>query len=370
MKQPETGIHAAARRGERGVAIIWLALFMLVLLGFGSLSVDVAKLAATKTQLQNAADAAALAGASALDPATGVIMPGVAVPRAQLAALSNKAFVGDPEPIALAAADVTFPDPTRIRVKVRREGAQSVVTTLAQVVGMKRLEVSATATAKVETTGTALCGILPLGCSPGTGQEFQVGCANRYILKIGAGGSGTSTGGGSQGKGKGGGKKTDESSGGQYGAVDFPSCVDQGACAGMPSTGANTFRCLMTNGYCCPLQIGQVLPTESGNMSGPLKQAMDARFDADAVSAENICYSEYQSRGGSGQRVVSVPITTPVYGQARVTLLGFASFFLRNRPGTGAESELEGEFLYKIIPGTGGGTGGGAVSFNIRLVPN
>src|SRR5438093_6483072 len=75
-----------AGRGERGVMIIWLALFLLVLIGFGSLSVDVAKLAATRTQLQNAADAAALAAVSALDPETGVIMTAAAVARAQAAA--------------------------------------------------------------------------------------------------------------------------------------------------------------------------------------------------------------------------------------------------------------------------------------------
>jgi Flp pilus assembly protein TadG len=368
VKKAGAGIESAARRGERGVAIIWLALFMLVLLGFGSLSVDVAKLAATKTQLQNAADAAALAGASALDPASGVIVTGTAVARAQAAAASNKAFVADAQPVSLNAGDVTFPTPTRIRVKVRREGAQSVVTTLAQVVGMRRLEVSATATAKVETTGTALCGLLPLGCSPGSGQDFQVGCQNRYTLKIGAGGS--TGGGGRGGRGGGGGGRNETNPEGQYGALDFPACLDQGACAGMPPTGANTFRCLMTNGYCCPIEIGQVLNTESGNMSGPLRQAIDARFDADAVSTENICYSEYQSRGGTGQRVVFVPITTPVAGQPSVTVLGFATFFLRNRPGTGVESVLEGEFLYKVIPGTGGGSGSGAVAFSIRLVPN
>lgn len=367
MKKAGAGIEAVARRGERGVAIIWLALFMLALIGFGSLSVDVAKLTATKTQLQNAADAAALAGASALDPASGVIVTSVAVARAQAAAASNKAFVGDPQPVILPAGDVTFPTPTRIRVKVRREGGQAVVTTLAQVVGMRRLEVSATATARVETTGTALCGLLPLGCSPGSGQDFQVGCQNRYTLKIGAG----TTGGGRGGRGGGGGGRTTEDSPeGQYGALNFPACLDQGACAGMPPTGANTFRCLMTNGYCCPIEIGQVLNTESGNMSGPLKQAIDARFDADAVPTENICYSDYQSRGGTGQRVVFVPITTPVAGQSSVTVLGFATFFLRNRPGTGVESTLEGEFLYKVIPGTGGGSGSGAVAFSIRLVPN
>jgi hypothetical protein len=343
-----TNYKGARGRGERGVVIIWLTLFLLVLIGFGSLSVDVAKLAATRTQLQNAADAAALAGASALDPATGVIQQTTALARAQTAAVAHKAFEDVATPVNLAAADVTFPTPTRIRVKVRREGSQSVVTTLAQVVGIKRLEVSATATAKVDTSGTVLCGIVPLGVSLNPGQNFQVGCGNQYTLKVG-GGTGTQ---------------------GQYGPLDFPSCADKGACAGMSPTGANTYRCLLANGYCCPIELGQELNTESGNMSGPTKQAINDRFDADAVGDEDICYSEYQSRGGTGQRVVLVPITTPVAGNPRVTVLGFATFFLRSRPGSGTQSTLAGEFIYQIVPGTGGGSAAGPVTFSIRLVPN
>ena len=232
--------RGGSRRNQRGAVIIWLTLFLLVLIGFGSLSVDIAKLAAARTQLENAADAAALAGASALDPATGVIQPALALVRAQAAAASNKAFVADPEPVMLAASDVTFPTPARVRVTVRREGSQSVVTTLAQVLGIKSLSVTATATAKVDTTGTALCGLIPLGISPNPGQNFQVGCANQYTLKVGGGA-------GSQG---------------QYGALDFPSCTGGGACAGMNPTGANTYRCLLANGYCCPITQGKVLDTE------------------------------------------------------------------------------------------------------------
>ncbi len=351
--------RGVGRSLERGVVVIWLALFLLVLIGFGSLSVDVAKLAATRTQLQNAADAAALAGASAVDPASGVIQTATAVSRAQVAAASNKAFVGDAQSVALAAADVTFPTSTRIRVKVRREGDQSVVTTLAQVLGVRRLEMSATATARIETTGTALCGLMPLGVSPGDGQTFQVGCSFSYTLKVGSGDR-------PRGRARG-----QESDGGQYGAIQFPSCQDQGVCAGMPATGANTFRCLMRNGYCCPISVGQVLETESGNMSGPLRQAIDTRFDADAVRDENICYGDYLARGGTGQRVVFIPITTPVWGQPRVTVLGFASFFLKNRPGSGTESSLQGEFLYRIVAGTGGGgASAGPATYSIRLVPN
>jgi len=339
-----------ARRGERGVMIIWLALFLLVLIGFGSLSVDVAKLAATRTQLQNAADAAALAGASAIDPETGVIVQPTATGRAQTSAINNKAFIDEPQPVALAAADVTFPAWNKIRVKVRREGANGVVTTLAQVVGLKKLEITATATAKLDTLSTALCGVLPLGVSPMGNNPFRVGCQYTYTLKSGSGGGG----------------------GGQYGAVNFPQCLDRGDCAGMSPNGANTFRCLMKYGYCCPIKIGDVLKTESGNMSGPTKQAIDYRFDTDACSDQGICYTEYLARGGTGQRVVVIPITTPVPSHATVTVLGFSAFFLKTRVGSGSGGTLQGEFLYKAIPGTGSGNGGGngVTAFALRLVPN
>ena len=345
MKVPPLGSGA---RSERGAIIVWMALFLLLLLAFGSLGVDVAKLAATRTQLQNAADAAALAGASALDPNTGLIQTDVAVPRAQVAALSNKAFVSDPQPIVLDAADVTFPGPGMVRVTTDWSPWRRVVTTLAQVLGITRLEMTATATAKVDTTGTALCGIVPLGCTPPAGQTFQIGCSNIYTLKVG-GGAGTN---------------------GQYGAVDFPNCGDQGDCAGMPATGANTFRCLLEHGYCCGVSIGDVLNTESGSMSGPTQQAINYLFDNDVVKTQDICYDDYLAAGGNGERVVFVPLTTPVAGNATVTVQGFAAFFLRARVGSGVNQSLTGEFLYKTIPGTGGGSGSGAVTYSLRLVPN
>jgi uncharacterized membrane protein len=56
-------------------------MFLTVLLGFVALVIDVAKLATAKTQLQNAADGAALAGASAVDPLSGRLMPDTALAR-------------------------------------------------------------------------------------------------------------------------------------------------------------------------------------------------------------------------------------------------------------------------------------------------
>ena len=53
--------------GQRGVVAILFILCLPVLLGFAALAVDLARLSLTRVELQNAADAAALAGARALN---------------------------------------------------------------------------------------------------------------------------------------------------------------------------------------------------------------------------------------------------------------------------------------------------------------
>lgn len=55
-------------QGQQGSTIIWFALFLPVLLGFTALAVDLARINLTRSELQNAADAAALAGARSLTP--------------------------------------------------------------------------------------------------------------------------------------------------------------------------------------------------------------------------------------------------------------------------------------------------------------
>src|SRR5512144_169432 len=98
------------------------------------MAIDVAKVMATRTELQNAADAAALAGASASDPVSGVIQQDVAVGRAQNTTASNKAFVNEPLPVQLLGTDVAFPTPQQCQVTVRRQAGAGgeMVTHVAQ----------------------------------------------------------------------------------------------------------------------------------------------------------------------------------------------------------------------------------------------
>src|SRR5437762_10534689 len=79
-------------RDERGVAMLYAAFFLLSSVWLVSLALDMGKLMATKTELQRAADAAALAGASAVDPDTGLLREDVARQRAASTSAANVAL--------------------------------------------------------------------------------------------------------------------------------------------------------------------------------------------------------------------------------------------------------------------------------------
>ncbi|WP_009909549.1 pilus assembly protein TadG-related protein, partial [Burkholderia thailandensis] len=62
---------AAACRRERGSVVLWFLLFLPVLLLFGAFAIDLPRVATARNELQNAADAAALAGAASLESSPG-----------------------------------------------------------------------------------------------------------------------------------------------------------------------------------------------------------------------------------------------------------------------------------------------------------
>lgn len=341
------GLLAKVRTGERGVVIIWIAFFMVFMLGFIALGIDVAKMMATRTELQNAADAAALAGASAVDPYVSPIAidPDSAVIRAQQAALLNKAFVNEPLPVQLLAGDISYPTPTQVKVIVRREEGTGgeMVTHVAQVLGLKSLPVTATATAEASLASSVCENIVPMtAIPPGNDPNFfQTGCGTSYNLMQGQGGSMS----------------------GNFQGLSFPNC-QEGGCAGMPATGADTFRCLIASGYSCCVGMGERVQTQPGQMSGALRMGLQMRWDADTDRRTNICAQDYR---GNGKRMLIIPITSaPAPGRTDVEVLAFATFFMLARPQLGPTTPVIGEFLYRVAPGQGGGTTG--TVFTIRLV--
>jgi Flp pilus assembly protein TadG len=333
-----------SERNERGVVIIWTAFFMLMMLGFVALGIDVAKVMATRTELQNAADAAALAGASALDLTTGQIRPDSATMRAQWTSAQNKAFVDAPVSVTLLAGDVQVNSvDNTVKVTVRRNPATdgSMITHVAQVLGIKNVEINATATAKAERTCQQCERLVPLGAiPPGGAAGFTVGCATTYTLLEGQG----------------------DAVNGNYKALSFPDC-NEGDCGAQGSTGASTLGCLIEHGYACCIGVGDLVLTKPGQNAGQVRSGLQARWDRDTDRTPDICYSAYR---GNGSRVVNVPVVLWLgNGRTDVRVVGFSAFFLKRRP-TGSGQPVYAEFVYDVVPGTGGNCN--STAFTIRLI--
>lgn len=333
---------------ERGAVMIWVALFMMVMLGFVAIGVDAAKLAATRTQLQNAADGAALAGASGINFETGVLDVDSATVRARYTALQNEAFVDGPEPVQVLVSDVIVDQAARtVKVTVRRDGTigQRIATYVAQVLGITAIDMTADATAKVDPTDKVCEGLLPMAPVEPPVGGFQTGCANEYLLKVGSDG---------------------ENEQGNFHLLDYADC-EEGPCADVGGGGAE-IRCLTENGYgCCVGLNGEFEYSQPGNKVGPFYQGLQARWDRDTDRRENICYAQY---GGNGERVVFVPgvETFDVPGKKIIRITGFYAFFLKRRPTGGGQQTLVGEFLNAIVPGEPGTGSSDGTLYAIRLI--
>jgi Flp pilus assembly protein TadG len=338
------------RPRERGVVIIYTAFFMLLMLGFVAVGIDVSKLMATRTQLQRAADAAALAGASAINFKNGEIIPDSASMRAQYTSALNSAFVKGPTSVVLLAGDISYPTPNQVKVVVRRDpnSGGEMVTHIAQVLGITSIAVTATATAIVEPVSEPCDGLIPMAPVelPGAGW-FDPACNGNqpveYSLKVDAG-NGTQ---------------------GNYQLLDYPEC-NEGACGDVQGGGGAAIRCQTANGYGCCIDVGQDFTlTQPGNKVGPFRQGMTTRWDSDTDRRENICYQNYT---GNGKRVVRLPIveTFNLNGKKVVRIKMFAAFFLTRRPGGGQFAEMWGQFIYETAPGTPGNNPG--TLYTIHLI--
>ena len=320
------------RRDERGVAIIFIAMFLLACLWFVSLAIDVGKVMAARTQLQAAADAAALAGASAVDPVTGEIVADLARARAAEVAVSNNAYENEETPVAIdPLTDVEFPAPNQVRVTVRRtEGTGNpVLLHFAQTLGLPFLNVTADATAEINELNAICEGLAPFAPSePPGGIGFFTDCDSSYALKVGAG----------------------NSTAGNFQLLDLEECNEDGE--NLVGGGGDAVRYYTKYGYQCCITLNQEFAlTEPGNKVGPLQQGLEYRWDQD-TDRMSTCYQDYT---GNGSRVFITPIIetfADATGKEWVRIVNFAAFFMTERPnGSMVQQGVRGQFIQYIAPG-------------------
>jgi len=317
-------------RNQRGSIILMVCFVLAVLLAFAVLAIDGAVLMTARTQLHNAADAAALAGASGLLQGG----PDVAIERAIQFASLNSAAEKDISPVVITSDDISFPEPYIVRVRTHRTDASgdALRTYFLRVVnpfGENSANVSATSAAQVYDICGARClkpwavpdrwddadgdGIYDAGeryDKDATGYTATTDVGTRIVLKVG--------------------EPSETIASGVFFPITFPP-LDTGQ--GKPETGGRNYRDWISD--CSPYLVedGDRLLVEPGNMTGPTYLGMEELTTSDPNARwDNHSASVVGSGYAKSPRIALVPFFDPRFpptsgrNWVRVTKIG--AFFI------------------------------------------
>lgn len=286
---------------EQGTAAVIIALTLTVLAGITALVLDAGFLYWQKTRLSNACDAAALAAIQDL-------------PRSETEAIAcAKHFVllnfpSLEENIAVAISE------DKQEITVQAQHRQPLF--FARVLGQEEGVVKAQATARIEGIGSIL-GAAPLSIGD---QAFILG--EEYHLKDSPG--------------------------------DFYDPYHRSGWYGPLALGGNGANCYLDNlinGYQAELQIGDVIETETGNMSGPTSWGIAYRI----LACNHVPRCSFNQFSPDCSRLLLVPVVEPVNLNdnqiSQVKIVGFAAFFIENFVSSGNENYLTGRFVKMVASG-------------------
>jgi Flp pilus assembly protein TadG len=308
------------RRGQSGQAMPMLVIFMVVLVGAASLSVDVGHWYLTRAELQRAADAAALAGAAQMPQGFAA-----AQTAAQTQYLAN-GLAADTVAYAQASSPGGSPNDSIVVTASRQD-----TSFFASVLGIGHVTITASARATIQTVSTATNAdsIMPWGVMKG---QFTYG----QTLSLFGG--------------------LDQT--GNFGAIDLPTSPP-GCSIG---SGASNYRSNIdgTNTI-CNVSVGAQLPTETGQMAGPTGQGLTSRIGSNTDTLGSVV----QMVNGqaevikSSPRLVLVPIITNTDGSTNwpngkkdILVVGFAEFFVSSYD----SKTVTGQFVQYVV--NSGDTGG------------
>jgi Flp pilus assembly protein TadG len=363
--------HSRNREDERGSILAMSALGMLAMVLAVGLGVDISRFYLVKAELQNAADAAALAAVSGLNSSAAGITE--ATNRAVLA-MNNYDFnhqaVSFPRANVLFAKNLAGPyitedtakgDPKDIRFVQVTTPASAVGVSFAVTVLGSSKNLTATATAGYSVPINVFCNWIPLSVID---YDVPMVPGQTYTIRSAPG---------------------NKVSPGNYQIL---------AVAG---SGGKDVREGLASGVdmCAEAGAWYDVDTKPGVTSGPVRQGINTRFDdysggtvnptdhpPDSNIKENINYTQY--RDGSpfqapdhtpvqGRRVVIIPIIKYAeYDQGRnqVRFNRFGQFFLQTKVGNGNGGDIQAEYINDIVvAGKGGYDPNGGPANNLMATP-
>jgi hypothetical protein len=345
--KPMFALKRSRKESERGSVIAASTFGMLALLLAAGLSVDVSRFYLAKTELQNAADAAALAGARELN----AFPQGITNAKNRAIAAMNK-YDFNKTGVTIPAENVTFSinlESTRLTEAEAKLAAKDVrfihvktspspigVTFASMILGGSR-NLSAEASGGMSVPMSGPCDDwIPLAVLEVPGSPLVPG--NLYTIR------------------------SDNQNNVSSGNYQVLAADGRGGRDAREAIADNMKQCM---------GIGQkwAVDTEPGMNSGPVRQGINTRFDEYASQLdpttfppdnnikENITYEQYVQRtstqaprhpGLPNRRVVLLPIVTPAEfenGRDMVTIKRFAPFFLQTKVGNGNGGDIGAEYI-------------------------
>ena len=372
-------------RNERGGVAVLVAVSVAALLGFAALAIDLSMLFKARTDAQRAADAAALAGASAFLDHDQLAASGPARQRATEYGMRNHFLNG---PIDQGEVYIkVIPDSFKVGVYVYRD---SVQTWFARIFGIRYVPIGAYAAAAVVDAGAAKC-LKPWAVpdiwddanndlngnrwwDPGENWVFGDSPGDHYERYSGPNGMTTETGYGSDWRdgytppitGDLGRqiviKMPDPNSEyvpspGIFYPWRLPIAEGQEKCdkggGGGGSTGAAVYRQNICSCNSTPIELGVPYDVEPGNMVGPTWQGVDELISEDPNAywdpvQERVMNSTYQDNWMDSPRVVKVGMIDPTQiqgsGMQTIEFNNFALLFLESQPTN--QDPVTARFLY------------------------
>ena len=349
----------ADQKKERGAILYVVAASLVVLLGFAGLAIDLGMLYNVKTDLQNATDAAALAGAWQLNGTpTGI---NNAVTSAINAA--NKYYFNN-NPVGVANADVTFStqmDSGYMSAAAAADPAVAPTIRYVKVIKIKTMDLSllkiipgvgttqnvaANAVAGQSPPLNNICdAIIPLSPVPqDSGGGIQLYTPGYYYTyRMAPGNDVPSVG------------------SGNYLILDF--CPALGAQNIDCNHGGATVRDLLSGATQGCIALNTAICTKPGVAAGPVRQGLNDRFSQDTNQTEYPCgtgctnqYPIYKAAGGNDKRRVIVPFVSTQLGSwapftagknCPIYILNYGCFFIREQVPGGNGGDIQGEFIGK-----------------------
>jgi Flp pilus assembly protein TadG len=391
-----------ALRSERGATLILVAVAMTALLGFLALAIDLGMLYTARADAQRAADAAALAGASAFldNSASAAVTP--ARQRAFEYAERNTFQNG---PIDSTNIVVTvLQDSGKVGVYIHRD---SVATLFARVLGIRTVPISAFAAAQAVQAGAAKC-LKPIAIPDlwsdansdqngdrvmDNGEQWTFGdnAGDRYEAFNGTNAA-TATG-------YGGGFRNSTSPGspddfgrqiqikeqdpnspyvanpGVFYPWQIPTDPSMSTCKGGFGGGAAAYRNNLCSCNNSSVTLGQSYPIETGNMVGPTFQGVGELIKDDPSaywdpSTQTVKGSTFGGSWMNSPRVVKLALFEPGQitksGMTTIKFNNFALMFIESQPNN--KAPVTGRFLYYVSGSGDPGPQTGSLVKTLKLV--